>query len=253
MRLSNLVVQLGRVGDILNIIPACVALGHYCLLVHKSYGNLMASFPYLKVWYWQGDMEDLAGAVESAKQMADTVLVPQLFGMRQPADLPPRTRPSFVMDHWDRLHPGFGDKWGTLPLIVQRNEARECAMMERLQHRFRHRPLLVNLMGKSGPYPHAGALYRHLFDRWVDLFSIVELDHFRTEYFCDLLRLYDCAAGLITIDTATLHLARAASRLKAFQLVRPGCDGTPPIYPDNQEYGVENFTSIDSFLGTLEV
>ena len=260
--LDKIVVQLGRIGDILNIIPACAALGLQHIVVGQQFQELFSGFSYLRPHLWGGDLEDLAGAVQAAQGIANQVLVPQLFGLRQPPGLPPRTRPSFVMDQWDRLQPGFGDKWGTLPLIVDTRVVHEIRCMEERavrcsNYRMNRRMLVVSLDGISGPYPHAEELRRHLRHRWADKFDIVDL-HRRLPRFLDILGLYgsgqqNVAAGLIAIDSAPLHLARAVPSLPVFQLLRPGPDGTPPIGPQAtcQLYDCCDWGQLDAWLESL--
>jgi len=247
----KLAVCLGRTGDLINILPACKHLGIDNILVRPEYVNVLRGASYIIPNVWEGDIEDLASAVNHAKTIADKVYVPQLFGSKQPPGMPERKRVSFVQDQWDRLEPGLGDRWGQFPLVF------DCRDKEREKELLRHvigtkvKPvLLFNLKGKSSPYPHTDAMMYFLKISCRD-FELVNLSYLRTDYFYDLLALYENAAGMITTDTATLHLARACPQLPVFQLRRDGTDGTLPMGRITQSYSHETFENMNVFFSTL--
>ncbi|OLE10683.1 MAG: hypothetical protein AUG89_11510 [Acidobacteria bacterium 13_1_20CM_4_56_7] len=68
--------------------------------------------------------------------------------------------------------------------------------------------ILVNFRGKSSPFGFDAEVLEQI---PKDQFHIVDLSNVKASRIYDLLGLYDVAAGVITCDTATLHLA-AASR-----------------------------------------
>jgi len=245
-----LAVQLGRIGDILNILPPCKLLGIKRMLVGNDFVMALEGQSYVQGVPWNGDIEDLSTAVQYARTIATEVLVPQLFGRWQPPGLPPRTRPSFVQDQWDRLCPGMGDRWGMLPLEFDRRDARREQALVRYVNA--EKPmLLVNLVSQSSPYRYAPELFRHLEQTWAHRFAIVNLADVLAFAFCDLLGLYEVAAGLITADTATLHLARACPKLPVFRFVRPDHDATP-VQQASQPYGYVPMDRIDEFVASLE-
>ena len=254
-KLPSIVVQLGRIGDILNVIPAMKMLGLNQILVAEEFASVMEGFPYIQTLVYRGSCEDLAPAVAAAEQRAERVYVPQLFGsISKHPNMPARTRDSFVRDQWDRLKPGYayGDKWGTLPLVVSgRHRPREEAMVNHVLGKSTKPALLVNVTGGSGPYPHVFELLRYL-DAWRDRLDIIDLAHVRAAVFCDLMGLYEHSAALLTMDTATLHLARALPTLNVFQLLRPGPDGTPPMYPNTLPYETTDFAPLGKWLDAVK-
>jgi hypothetical protein len=261
-KLDSLVVQLGRIGDILNVIPPCLALGLHNILVMPQYRELLAGFSYMRPYLWSGDIENLTAAVVAAHQVADRVFVPQLFGLQQPPNMPARTRDSFVRDQWDRLQPGFGDSWGTRPLIVDTRGIHEVRCSEEravrcCNYHSGRKMLVVALDGISGPYPNADELRYHLRRQWDEAFDIVDL-YRPLPRFLDLLGLYGndvqhVAAGLIAIDSAPLHLTRATPTLPVFQLLRDGPDGTPKFSRvcTTQSYACNEWNLLDEWLGAL--
>jgi hypothetical protein len=254
--LPIIAVQLGRIGDILNVLPPCKFLGIRYMLVHPDFVCALGGQSYVEPAVWSGDFENLSSAVAYAKAIASDVRVPQLAGKIQPEGLPPRSRQSFVMDQWDRLQPGLGDKWGTLPLeFDKRDKAGEQLLLRKtLEQNYDDLPmLLVNLTSKSSPFENGidGMIMKHLTEGNAKFrFFIVDLGLLREEKFCNLLALYECAAGLITADTSTLHLARATPSLRVFQFVRPDHDATP-VFDASQPYSYAEFDKIDEFVASL--
>jgi len=118
--------------------------------------------------------------------------------------------PNFMASMYERA--GFTQKeMMRLPLVFdRRNTVRERELVERLwPTAYRKKPLLLtNFTGISSPFGYQPELYPILqsFRQW---FHIVDLGGVRAHRIFDLLGLYDVAAGLITCDTATLHLAHA--------------------------------------------
>ena len=260
MIVPNIAVQLGRIGDILNILPACKHLGIGHMLINPQFDFVLKGQSYVRGIHWAGDMENLRLAVEFAHTISPDVRVPQLFGRIQPDGLPPRTRDSFVIDQWDRIKPSFGDMWGKLPLeFDQRDARRELELLRGLdlgQSKVKSdKPLLlVNLFSHSSPVAadYAQEIMTYLRERWSD-FEIVDLSNVRAEAYCDLLAVYECATGIITADTATLHLCRACPNLPTFHFVRHDKDCTyVREFEATQDYSERGMGKIDAFIQALK-
>ena len=254
--IDSIAVQLGRIGDILNIMPACRLLCIKYMLINPEFRFVLKGQSYIEPICWGGDMEDLKAAVTFAQAIASDVKVPQLFGRVQPAGMPARTRPSFVMDQWDRLKPGLGDMWGKIPLeFDQRDEARELDLLTKMGLAdIDHDVLLVNLFSHSSPVAadYAQAIMTYLRERYAD-WHVVDLSTVRAEAYCDLLAVYECAAGIITADTATLHLCRACPNLPTFRFVRRDADATPiREFEAWQYYDERGMGKIDAFVASLK-
>ena len=257
MMIPSIAVQLGRIGDILNILPACKYLGIGHMLINPQFDFVLKGQSYVSGIHWAGDMEDLRAATYFAHGISRGVRVPQLFGRIQPDSLPPRTRDSFVLDQWDRLQPGFGDMWGRLPLeFDQRSEERELKLLTELGLAdIDHDVLLVNLFSNSSPVAadYAEAILTYLRERYAD-WHVVDLSGVRAEAYCDLIAVYECAAGLITADTATLHLCRACPNLPTFRFVRHDKDCTYIREIEaTQAYHERGMGKIDAFIQSLRI
>jgi glycosyltransferase involved in cell wall biosynthesis len=218
-------VQLGRYGDIINILPLLKKRFDDTrqpadLVVAEQFASLLEGTSYVKVHAFPGRFEELVAAEHWARQRFQTITTTQIYG--RGFKYTPVTE-SFCKDSWHRA--GALDRWGTLPLVFDnRNAERE----EKLWNTFDDgRPmLLVALGGHSSPFPDAAALMEKISARFGSSHKIVDLRSVQAERLYDLLGLFDRAAVLLTIDSAPLHLA-AASTIPAIELLM---DRTGPWY-----------------------
>jgi hypothetical protein len=193
------IVQLGRTGDVLNVLPIAAAFG--CgLMAHSEFLPVAQGHSRVRAECWKGSLGDWKGAARLAAERYGRVIVTQLFPDR--ASFPHYTD-CFAADEWVRC----GVEYASLPLIFDRRDpARERALVER--HDDGRPMLVVNVRGVSGRYPRADELLAAVRARFKGC-NVVETPH--VEPFYDLLGLYDAAAGVVTVDTATLHLCRASN------------------------------------------
>ena len=201
------VVQLGRYGDILNILPACQMLGRVALMVAAEYADILQAADYVDPITWTGDVDDLRGAVAAAGANFKRVLVPQMFG-----NVPrPRTFSSYALDEWAALglvHEFPGQ------LVLRRNGERERRLASALCMDSGGPCIAVNFRGGSSPFllgPELLDQLRNTFrGRGCGRARIIDLSPIRGENIVDLLGVIDRCRALLTIDTATLHLAHAS-------------------------------------------
>lgn len=112
------------------------------------------------------------------------------------------------------------DEWLALPPVFdRRNYQREAMLVQRYYSP--DRPMLLyNFTGVSSPFAYVPEMMRLLVPFRRD-FNVVDLGQVRAYRIYDLLGLYEMAAGLITIDTATGHLA-PATNVPVIWLTVPG-------------------------------
>lgn len=214
---STCIVQLGRYGDLLNILPVAKHIadteGAVAMVVHRDFLGLMEGVSYVQVIPWDGDFMRPHEAAKAVKDQFKCVLV------SQPADSAvarERVCEAFNMESW--RYGGYLDKWSELRLdIDRRDRAREDKLLDALG--LRGQPfLLVNPHSQSSPFPQADQLVASIQMKWAPRFKVVDMRRFRAERYHDLLGLMDRALGLVTVDTASLHLA-AASRVPVIALI----------------------------------
>lgn len=192
------IVQLGRMGDILNILPVvkhvCDTEGKPVLMVHKDYAGIEVDYCDLDVWAG-GEWSDLSLAVRDAKNKYKRVIVSQIHGDRWQTE---RKCTSFCIESWRMA--GFEAEFGKWPLELKSASETMIDVPDGA--------ILVNCNGTSSPFAHskeliqlAGTVGR----------SVVDLSSIYCGKFQDMLDYYSRAGLLITTDTATLHLAQAST------------------------------------------
>lgn len=215
---NRLFIQLGRVGDILNVLPLCK---HWrdttglCpwLMVADKFLQVLDGVTYVQPLLFSGDFENMVGAwplaetVANEEQMQSEIVCTQIYGDAIAAN---HTASSFVRQSWDQV-PG-APPWGTLPLVFDRRDAsREVGVKSFLTQRTAGKPYVVlALSGNSSPFPHAAELQRYLRAKLGKDFAIVDVSAFVAPRFYDLIHLIEGAHCVVTIDSGLLHLAHAA-------------------------------------------
>lgn len=231
----RLYIQLGRAGDILNILPLLhrdfLARGVApVLIVQQDYAPLLEGVSYIIPVYFAGRFEDIAGAMQHAQKVADfdnaELTVTQIYGENL---VSLETCSSFIRQSWERVPDA--PAWGSLPLIFDRRDAaREQAVIELLttHHSLLATPsrrpyVLISTDGISSPFEHSRDLKAYLRAELANdlgpAFDLVDLSGFHTDRFFDLLGLLEGAHALVTIDSGLLHLAHAVPALPVIALI----------------------------------
>lgn len=194
------------------------------VMVSTKYSSIFDGISYAEPWpvnldWWKGT----SAAKSLALRASYDVIVPQ-FWNDPPEDK--RTRigngnivlqahghiwevegesADFGTAMWNRL--GFTRaQMIAEPLVVDRRDRlREDELVRQNIHG--HHPLLLyNFTGICSPFPYVPEVL-HVISKYRSRFELVDLGVIRAYRIYDLLGLYDRAVGLITIDTATAHLA----------------------------------------------
>lgn len=223
-------IQLGRYGDILNVLPILwneAQWGrHARLMVAAAYADMLDGVTYVEPVIFHGDYSHLLPAIRQAHldtrgQVDAGVVNLQVYGKGY---VQPKVAGSFCEDAWnngDYLH-----LWGQLPLVLDnRNAKREAALLGR--YPLPKDAVLVSARGLSSPFAHGDRLKAAL--RSAFGARVVDLDSIRAERPYDLLALYERAACMVAIDTMHLHLAPAV-KVPTVALITPGptpWHGTP--------------------------
>ena len=206
--------QLGRAGDILNVLP--LAWKHHAttgekpfFMVAEEFAGILEGVSYVEPVVWHGLFERTPGAMYQARQLTDNITVCQIYGLGVSGM---QRCTSFARESWFKA--GAVDAWGSLPLVIDRRDAaRERALIDRVVGSLGRKPVvLAALAGKSSPFPFARPLIKALRETLEPVgFQVVDLSAVRAERFHDLLGLFEVAHSLVTIDTGHQHLAAASS------------------------------------------
>lgn len=109
------------------------------------------------------------------------------------------------------------------PLVFDRRDENREADLRRRLFKTDLPKLIVNLYpGGSSPWRYGNTILQ-----WLHGFEVINITNVVAHRIYDLLGLYDHAAGLITSDTATLHLA-SASEVPYIAFVNNGGSGSIP-------------------------
>lgn len=243
-------VHLGKFGDIIIMLPAFKAvaeqLGKPVLcMVSKEYASIFEGVSYVTPWvqdlhWWKG--------VGQARKIAEAAGLNPIVvkwwdepGAQPPASLEPgktitlkihgKLRQVNAAD-WDSFqasqwrYAGFtvDQMMQWMPVFDRRSRFREEEL--RLRHFKSKRPKLLANLSQTGTSPFPGCIQARALLHMAGM-EIVNLETIRAHRVFDLLGLYDHAAGLVTSDTATLHLA-AASNIPYIAFINNGGAGSIP-------------------------
>jgi len=205
------VVMLGRYGDIINILPVVRHLNETgkrpAVMVAEKFADILQGVGYADAHVWKGDFTDVQNAAREAEAAYGRVLVGQVNGRNFDVNT---ECDSFSAESWRQM--GYLDKWNQLPLVFdKRFQRRELRLWQELKKEPGKKTLLVNFSGKSSPFQHADRVLADILGRWRERFEVVDLGKVKAQRLYDLLGVMDRADLMVTIDTATTHLALASS------------------------------------------
>ncbi len=225
---------LGRLGDTILMYPAFLEIYKRTgfkprIIVSQEYASVYQGITFaeaivVNLNWWQG----VPKARAMAAALSGNAIFPQWW--LEPDPMPAEYKgtfnltchghewgvnlalwPNFMVSMYSRA--GFTrDEMLALPLVFdRRNPTREAELIAKLYPPpLRKKPLLLtNFTGISSPFGFTPELFPTI-HRFAKHYHIVDLGNVRAYRIYDLLGLYDIAAGLITVDTATAHLAHAS-------------------------------------------
>jgi len=208
-------VELGRYGDIINLLPVLEDVARtrkrpVALIVSDQFADLLEGVSYVVPIPMRLETADIQPAIKEARARFSNVIVSQVYANGWN---PGKHCPSYNMDSW-RLS-GYLDRWADPDLKLnfdRRDYRRERSLIGKVWPTDGRPVVLVNLQaGHSSPFAQWEACQRELMARWGETIAFVEIGKLRAGRIFDLVGLMELADGLVTIDTATLHLAAATS------------------------------------------
>ena len=229
-------VQLGRFGDIINLLPLMwsdsIKGVRNSLVVASEFSSVLDGVSYVNPVIWPGHYADIAGGVQFAEIKGLNWVCTQVNGGTElvkeftygPAGLSSAITTSYQKESW-RVAGRLKEWDNCYPLVFdRRDKVREELLVDqwipkRRTTKNKPKVLLLNSGGKSSPFPQEFLLHEIIHLKFRRKFHIVDLSRIRAERIYDLLALYERAYCLVSTDTATLHLARACPKLPVFALV----------------------------------
>jgi hypothetical protein len=247
-------VQLGRFGDLIQLLPAWKAIhdrtgADPIVMVATDYANVFDGVSYIQPfpvhghWYQQVNF-----ARDLARQHFGGAIVPQWWNTMERSDeiLDEQSRGATVLQSHGINHgvnmaimPDYGssmwyrcgftrDEMMTLPLVFdRRNLEREASFADLVLGKNNTKPIvLYNFSGVSSPFAYVPEVMKTVL-KYSGKFKFIDLGRIVAHRIFDLLGLYDRSAGLITIDSATLHLA-PATKINYFAYLVDGWSQSVP-------------------------
>jgi hypothetical protein len=204
---------LGRYGDILNALPIFKHLYDVSkvkpnVIISKEFSDAANWVTYWNTEIYDGAFDLTLPAVKKLSSRWKEIVVMQ-----------PCTRDfymdckctSFSEEVWQSQ--GLLYLRDKLPLLIDnRCKRREIEVIEKYIQ-YKKKNILIAADGKSSPYPYRDTLIKCVNDYAVankDTVNVVDLSKVKLFTLIDALGLLDAASVIVTIDTAYLHLARAA-------------------------------------------
>lgn len=224
--MSKCYIQLGRTGDILNVLPMLWADAQggerSSIIVSREYSTVLEGASYFDLTIFDGPPHDIPGAIALAESEGLNWRCTQVNGptdivrevVYKRAGLDRAVTTSFQKEQWrvaGRLH-----EFGNYPLVFDRRDLDREAILYDSVVKKKSRYLLVSPSGISSPFPYRELLLELV--RHCGL-QVVDLSQVKAERFYDLLGLFERAECLVSIDTAALHLAYACPKLPVVALV----------------------------------
>lgn len=201
-------VQLGRYGDLINLLPAFRWMAErqgkpVWVVVNEHFADLFEGVSYARAFRTGIKVDDWKEAIALAEGIWKHVIVPQRFQVNGTIGTQ-----HYNTDQWWNC--GLLDQFGaSRPVFDRRDSGREWALTGLLDD---SRPVvLLNLSGISSPYVFADELGCTLMEEWGRKCRVIDLTAVHCERIYDLLALMERASVLVTTDTATLHLAAATN------------------------------------------
>ena len=214
-------VCLGRYGDVLSALPLAKHIfdskgTRPAFVVSSQFADILDGVSYVKGYVYNGDYSELELAVRDAEQCFSRVIPVQVFGA---AGVDTCGGIAHNRLAWKRV--GYDQAWAACRQLVldRRDPARERKLVK-LTIQPSTKPVLLLMLtgGHSSPLKEGPELTARLTEELSARFNIVDLAKVKAGRIYDLLALYEVAAALVTIDSATLHLASAVPSLPVLAL-----------------------------------
>lgn len=225
-RLNNCIVQLGRYGDIMNVLPIAKFIkDNYAkpyLMASREFIGLLEGVSYVIPVEFEGDYSRVSEAMAIARTKFEHILPTQVWGDGVHVE---HQCGHYNQESWRMA--GFLDRWSEprLKLVFDKRNSQREAKLIRQNLRKNAKPImLINLSGgHSGPFSDWQIFQFDLVNRWERKYQVVDLSSIIAHQVYDLLGLFEMADVLVTIDTSTLHLS-CASEIPVIALLN---DKTP--------------------------
>lgn len=217
------VVELGRFGDIINILPILKLIHDNYekphLMVSREFASLLDGVSYVEPYIVDFPNHELSRALEIAHKNFKFVLCAQIWGRNFAQS---RNTDAYNKESWRNcgMLKHFNNP-AMFPLFDQRDPERESSISNYATVGHDKPFIMVQVTNSiSSPFPQGQQILEEIRQSFQNRFHIVDVADIRCDRIYDLLGFMDNAACLVACDTALLHLA-AASDIPVVALVNP--------------------------------
>lgn len=211
---SVCIVQLGRFGDIINILPVAKHIndtyGKPYVLCSREFSSVLEGCSYVEPYPVDLNNGQVKEAMAIARKQFRHVLQAQIWGNDWIQD---KQCVSFNMEQWRML--GFLHKFREhtmIPVFDQQDRPRALAALGKARTKLGEPLLLVNVtQSHSSPFGAGPALLAKIREAFEPAFEVLDVSGLALHRIYDLLPFMEAARAIVTIDTALIHLAAATT------------------------------------------
>lgn len=210
---ATCLVQLGRYGDIINMLPIAKHLHETTgekpyLVVSDEFASLLDGVSYVKPYGTGLHFSKLTEAMELANQTFGTVIRTQIYGhnfdqeQRESNHNKESWRVAGYSQHF------YDPKWK--PVFDQRDKKREAEIVKNLFKTSKPKIVCNLTSARTSPFAGGPSVLESLKKEFSE-HEVVDIGQLRCARVYDVLGIIEKAKVFVTIDTATLHLAQATT------------------------------------------
>lgn len=208
------VVELGRYGDIINILPILHHIhneyGTPHLAVSEEFADLLDGVSYVKPFVLKLKNNQLMDGMAQARAAFPHVLQAQIWGDGWAQE---RKTEAYNKESWRMC--GFQHKFHDelchmRPVFDRMNDARAEAVMHKCRTKPHLPAIVVNVThGTSSPFREGPELLAKIKQTFENSHDVIDIGGLKLDRIYDLIPLLNQAACIVSIDTALIHLAGA--------------------------------------------
>jgi hypothetical protein len=204
------VVCLGRYGDVINALGIAQARSQAFrqpvpFVISRHYASILEAADYVDPIILDVDFCRLKEALERVTKKFDKVVLAQVYGIN--CGLRRKTT-SFCLEAWRVA--GHLKSWNlAIPVFNRRSASREQELRASIGMKDGENYIAVNTTGFSSPFSRAAQVLEDVQDAAQGQARVINLSDVRAHHLHDLLGIIERCRVLVTIDTATAHLAAA--------------------------------------------
>lgn len=216
-------VQLGRFGDIINMLPIAYHIAaqydrpHF--LVSKEFASILDGCSYVIPDVVDLRNDQINEALAIANRKYPFVINTQIWGTNFH---PERHATAYNLESWQSA--GFGHKFKDTdwyPVFDRRDHQKEEALAHKLLGHCTKPVLLVNVThAHSAPFPEGPQVLQQIKELYSERYDIVDIGPLRFDRIYELLTAIERSSCVISIDTALLHLT-CATNTPLLALINP--------------------------------